>query len=235
MDFLSSQSSLLALVIIPCLALAYILLSDTQKDWKVVKFLEAQVWVGRGKKEIFSHARTAFRSITKTESLALDGYTKVNDEACDDGITMLMTVAVSKSNTLFILPSTNSAPIVILPPTQIHKLNNLPDSEIDAVEPQIDNLQASYIIRDQRVIRNSYQFGVVKQHLTRSLATMTQDMTDELELATDQNWGFSTEWKSVNVLESCLKIVAQVSNRVFVGTDICMYSAIGTCAALILI
>ena len=110
---------------------------------------------------------------------------------------------------------------MILPPTVLHDLLNRPDNEIDALEVQIESLQAQYTIPNDRVLRDNYHFDVVRKQITRNLPIMTQGIAEEIDLAFKRYWGTSTEWKSVQLLETCLKIVARTANRAFLGTELC--------------
>ena len=79
-------------------------------------------------------------------------------------------------------------------------------------------------------------FDIIKSELTRQVFTVTPEVCDELRAAVDELWGVGpepkdeddpdgekSEWKTVVLFDSMTKIVARMSNRVFVGLPLCEY------------
>ncbi|KAH0831706.1 cytochrome P450 [Fonsecaea pedrosoi] len=73
---------------------------------------------------------------------------------------------------------------------------------------------------------------VIKSELTRQVFNVTPEVCDELAAAVDQIWGSEADpdfeyypdadgWKTVVLFDSLTKIIARISNRVFVGLPLC--------------
>ena len=111
---------------------------------------------------------------------------------------------------------------VVVPPPQLHKILNMHEDEIEAMDSQNETLQAPYTVQDKEVYVNSIHFNVVNKQLTRDIPVFIESIAQELALGFERDWGISTEWTSVGAWDTCQKIVARTANRVFLGTDICM-------------
>lgn len=103
----------------------------------------------------------------------------------------------------------------------MHELIDKPDDEID--EKQIHKeMVASRYTESAPLIRNNYQFDIVRRQLTRKLFLLVDDVYDELGLGFDQYWGTSTtDWTTVKIYPTCMKIVSRAANRVFGGSVLC--------------
>lgn len=116
-----------------------------------------------------------------------------------------------------------TGPVVIVPPSQMKHILSKPESEIDAYGPQNETLQAKYTIRNKDIYDNQFHFNIVRKQLTKNLATLTEDIAEELAFGFEHCWGTSTAWTTVGAWESVLNIVARAANRVFVGTALCSF------------
>ena len=126
----------------------------------------------------------------------------------------------------------DKGPVLIIPPSRLSDILDRPEDEIALREPQHEFVQASYTIRDKDIYINDFHFNVVKKQLTRNLSLLTTDIEEELAIGFKHHWGASTDWTTVRVWDSVLKIVAQAVNRVYIGVPLCRYtnrSALTTC------
>lgn len=62
---------------------------------------------------------------------------------------------------------------------------------------------------------------VLRKELTQNLGRMTADINDEIVDALDAIWGNSPEWKTIPLKDSTRTIVARITNRLFVGEELC--------------
>ncbi|KAE8405033.1 cytochrome P450 [Aspergillus pseudonomiae] len=61
----------------------------------------------------------------------------------------------------------------------------------------------------------------VRMKLTQSLGNLTQPLVDETVITLQTNWTDDTTWHALPLKSSMLKIVAQLSSRIFLGDQIC--------------
>ena len=112
--------------------------------------------------------------------------------------------------------------MVVIPPRQIKILYDLPEEILDIHATQNVTIQTRWTIKDQEVADNDFQINVVRNQITRNLATLTPVIATELKLGFERWWGMDTDgWKEVKVWDSCLKLVAGASNGAFCGTPLC--------------
>lgn len=121
----------------------------------------------------------------------------------------------------FVLPSLTKGPIVIIPPAQLKQILSKPPSEIDALGPQTEEMQAPYTVRDKEIWINKLHLGVVRKQLTKDLPLLTENIAEELAIGFERHWGSPSKWKAVPAWDSVSKIVSQAANRVFVGIPLC--------------
>ncbi|KAH8691170.1 cytochrome P450 [Talaromyces proteolyticus] len=61
----------------------------------------------------------------------------------------------------------------------------------------------------------------VRMQLTRSLGSVTQPLSSETAVALEKEWSDSTDWYDLCLKSSILRIVSQISSRVFLGDKLC--------------
>ncbi|KAL2865244.1 cytochrome P450 [Aspergillus lucknowensis] len=61
----------------------------------------------------------------------------------------------------------------------------------------------------------------IRMKLTQRLGTITKPLSDEASVALEKNWTDNTDWHTIRLRPSILKIVAQLSSLVFLGHQIC--------------
>ena len=110
----------------------------------------------------------------------------------------------------------------MLPPSQIQNVINQPDSILNATIPQHEQIFTNYAFDDPHLMANLVHADIVRRQLTRNLGHLTADINEELGLAFNDIWGADTEnWVEVNIWETCIRIISQAANRIFVGAPLC--------------
>ncbi|KAI6491941.1 hypothetical protein MCOR13_008128 [Pyricularia oryzae] len=66
---------------------------------------------------------------------------------------------------------------------------------------------------------------IVTKHLTKRLNSVTAPLSLETSVATDKNFGKSSEWTEIKVYEPITDVIARVSSRVFLGDKLCRDAA----------
>ncbi|KAE8317069.1 cytochrome P450 [Aspergillus transmontanensis] len=69
---------------------------------------------------------------------------------------------------------------------------------------------------DDEIFQNA-----VRMKLTQSLGNLTQPLVDETVVALQTSWTDDTNWHAIPLKSNILKIVAQLSSRIFLGDQIC--------------
>jgi hypothetical protein len=92
-------------------------------------------------------------------------------------------------------------------------------------------LQLGYTF-NKSTLTNHYHVVVIQQNLSRNIGTLMTEIVDEAQTAMDDEIVVTDgitftsrlmiDWKPFVPYEKALKIIARVSNRVFVGLPLCM-------------
>ncbi|KAK2745533.1 hypothetical protein FQN57_003658 [Myotisia sp. PD_48] len=152
----------------------------------------------------FPWLRATLLSVTRTKVWAFDAYSKY-----------------SKRNIPYIMPCIDRGAMVIIPPQQIKKVYDLPESILDVHDIQNETIQTRWTVADQEVANNNFQINVIRNQITRNLKHLTPMIATELEYGFERWWGTGTEWKEINVWESCLQLIAGAANGAFCGAPLC--------------
>ncbi|KAH9912164.1 cytochrome P450 [Epithele typhae] len=111
--------------------------------------------------------------------------------------------------------------VIVSGPEMTEDLRTRPDDEMSFLETAEDNLHTHATIGRQW-IDDPYQFDLVRGKLTRSLPAIVPDVVQEISLVVPQFIpAKGDEWAAVTMFPTAQKIVARLSNRVFVGTPLC--------------
>ncbi|KAF1852229.1 cytochrome P450 [Cucurbitaria berberidis CBS 394.84] len=170
---------------------------------------QARFWkahpMSDARSEWFWWARVVMRSVFGSKSMVDDGYN-----------------TYSSRNNIFGAPSIDRGAFVVIPPQQLKSIYDLPESVVDAHWTQSENIQAKYTIGDPEVFSQSFHVNVIRNQITRSLDYLTAGITEEITLGFEKHWGVDDkEWRRVAAWPSCLQIVAEAVNRVFIGAPHC--------------
>jgi len=165
------------------------------------KYLSQQEWVGV-EKGFFARFRAGMAAIKNTPALVKEGYSKY-----------------SKNQKVFVLPQFSRDPFVVLPADKVMEFLNKGDDRVDHNTIGRESIAHKWTIGKN--FESAAHFDVVRRQLTRKLPQLTADVYAELVMAMEQQWSPSTEWKTVNIYPTAMKIVSQAANRVFSGKVLC--------------
>lgn len=179
------------------------LLRHRDVDERLTKFWTSLPSVGLRGGGWFSWTWAVLRSITKSAGNAAEGYHRF-----------------SKHGLCFVLPSTGTGAIVVLPPSQLHLLNRS-ENQVAAFQAQLESIQPHYMIGDKNLYENTIEFDIVRKQLTRDVGYFAAMTVEELDAAFKECWGTSKEWTTIGAWDTCAKIIARAANRAFVGLPLC--------------
>jgi cytochrome P450 len=114
-----------------------------------------------------------------------------------------------------------TAPVVVLPPSEINWIITQPESSLSAQEMHRDQLQSDWTFLNQNIVKYPIHQDVIRGNMVRKLDSFTEPVMEELQQCFDDYWGMSTEWHEVNIWDSMMKVFARTSNRMFVGLPLC--------------
>ena len=110
----------------------------------------------------------------------------------------------------------------MLPEIYVDWMANQPDTNLDNRDLLIETLAADYTLGSPDIARKPSHEIVIHEELTRKLGELTMDIMAELMASFDDYWGSDTEsWKTVNVYETMIRIIARTSNAILVGVPLC--------------
>ncbi|TDL14450.1 cytochrome P450 [Rickenella mellea] len=141
----------------------------------------------------------AMKWISKANSILHEGYTKHKNRA-------------------FKIAQLDRWRVIISGQELIEELRKAPDDNMSLEEALGEVLKYSL---GQQLLDNTYHIHVLRTQLTRNLDSVFPDVKDEIMTAFEEIIPSSDNWVSVNALETFMKIVTRVSNRVFVGLPVC--------------
>ncbi|KAM0281161.1 hypothetical protein ACHAO9_010849 [Fusarium lateritium] len=116
---------------------------------------------------------------------------------------------------------TDTCDLLILPPKFVDGIRNNPD--LNFTESVVEDFHASIPgfepFRDGR--EDVLTKTVVRKQLTKLLNQVTEPLSVETDFALEHHFGTSSEWKEYEIFEEVLDVVARVSTRVFLGSELC--------------
>ncbi|EMC95609.1 hypothetical protein BAUCODRAFT_109037 [Baudoinia panamericana UAMH 10762] len=162
-------------------------------------------WQGMKEQEFLGHFRASLRSFGSMREWLKDGYERY-----------------SKNGKSYIIPDVSGRTEVIIPPQKLRWLLDHPDSVSSVGAAHYDQLVGDYNFTDPYVLGTLYHEHVVHKSLARNMANIIPNIQDEVQHALDETWGKDTaDWKDICVFSNMMEVVAQLSNRMFVGLPLC--------------
>ena len=161
-------------------------------------------WVGKDNSQLFAEARASIASFTNSRTWLHEGYHKY-----------------LKAGKSYITPDFSGTPHVIIPKDQIKWLIDKDDRGVSVSKMHAEQLEGRYSFTDPYVLENTYHEHVIHKALARHIPALIPNIQDEVQRAVDDAFGLETEWHEVCAYDAIMKIVARVSNRMFVGKPLC--------------
>lgn len=197
--------------------LVYVLYSQ----WRKRITLPDIPWINRDPGLWFSKVRARISTNLHYKDAVQYAYKKVGGDSGPPQRRLLTLFQYSENSESCIISSL-SEDIIILPADSVNWIINQPDSTLCSIDVLTTQLQTKYTFSQPHIVHNTTHHDTIKGDLTRQLASLTKPMIEELAISFDHFWGNDTsEWKEVCVFETIMQIVAQTSNRVFVGAPMC--------------
>ncbi|THU78323.1 cytochrome P450 [Dendrothele bispora CBS 962.96] len=110
--------------------------------------------------------------------------------------------------------------VVATGPTMINDIKKAPDDVLSFAEAVKETLQVDYTIgKAQRM--HLYHVNVVRNSLTRNIATRFSDVRDEIITSFADQIPVTEDWVSMPALNTIMKVVCRTTNRLFVGLPLC--------------
>ncbi|KAI9776745.1 MAG: hypothetical protein M1839_009389 [Geoglossum umbratile] len=128
----------------------------------------------------------------------------------------------SKCNQAFVLPSgLGRRSAVVLPRSQTKWFLEQPDNLISADEANNDSLYSKYNFLGKRDPQDPFNNRTIHRGLLRALSDLIPGMQEEVQDTIDRVFGLGTEeWKSINIWDTWLSIIPQITNRMVLGKDL---------------
>ena len=124
------------------------------------------------------------------------------------------------------LPTFGGTPEIIIPNDKLQWLIDHPDNEASVAAAHYDGLFGDYAFTDPYLLQTVFHEHVTHKNLARKLTALIPHTWDEVVFQLDGKLGLDTEeWQAIPTMETFMKIVAAVSNRMFVGLPLCRNQA----------
>ncbi|KAI1491320.1 cytochrome P450 [Biscogniauxia mediterranea] len=117
---------------------------------------------------------------------------------------------------------TDMGEFIILPNTVADEIRNEPKLSFHKhiyidFHGKIDGFQGLA----QDALNNKTLIQVARKQLTKSLAKVTEPLSEETTVALSVNLGESPEWRKIHAKPVILDIISRISSRVFLGDELC--------------
>ncbi|PSS38083.1 hypothetical protein PHLCEN_2v63 [Hermanssonia centrifuga] len=120
----------------------------------------------------------------------------------------------------FKIPKFNEWHLVITGPQLIDELRKAPDDQLSFEEAVQKTLHTEWTL-GRSLNHNRYHIPLVRGPLTRNIGALFPEIRDEIVAAFGDVIPVADDWVKVPALKTMMRIVARVSNRVFVGLPKC--------------
>ncbi|KAL2263955.1 hypothetical protein VTK26DRAFT_3949 [Humicola hyalothermophila] len=136
--------------------------------------------------------------LTGSSPMYLDGYKRFKDK-------------------IFRIITTDKSHVIVVPPKYLAELRKLPDDVVSFDDAIAQRMHAKYtkLIVGQDLIPHT-----IKTSLTPSLVRLNPSISEEVLDSLKQTLPPCDDWTPVNINQKLLRIVALVSGRVFIGTEL---------------
>lgn len=81
--------------------------------------------------------------------------------------------------------------------------------------------QFTYTVGHPEITQNDMIDLLIKRELTRTIGSLNNEITEEIDSSMEMLFGLDNQWKEVGVFDSLTRTVGRAANRVFVGKELC--------------
>ncbi|KAL1838832.1 hypothetical protein VTJ49DRAFT_2189 [Mycothermus thermophilus] len=113
--------------------------------------------------------------------------------------------------------TSNKFTVIVVPPKYLEELRKLPDDVVSFDDAIAQTMHAKYT---ELPTGNNLIPHTIKTSLTPSLVRLNPTISDEVDDSIRKEMPPCDDWTSVNINQKLLRIVALVSGRVFIGTEL---------------
>ena len=110
---------------------------------------------------------------------------------------------------------------IVIPPKYIPDLVSRPEHELSFNRELAVRLLGKYTTIGQGAATTNFGAPLIRVDLSRHLDAILPILQDEIEKSTTKRIGAAEEWIALPLAPTMLKIVGQVTSRIFVGEDLC--------------
>ncbi|KAK2038518.1 cytochrome P450 [Colletotrichum somersetense] len=175
--------------------LACLVMALLAQRWLTVDPLGDVPVVGKGSR----WARKKQFAQGKAEQLYRDGYNQFKDS-------------------IFRITTATKRDTICVPPKYLPELRKLPDDVVSFPKATLELMHSKYT---KFRPGNPIFFNAVRTSLTQGLPRLNLTVSDEVTEAMRLELPQSTDWSEFNVTSKILRIVAMVSGRIFIGSELC--------------
>ncbi|RYP17962.1 hypothetical protein DL765_004181 [Monosporascus sp. GIB2] len=130
-----------------------------------------------------------------------------------------------KQDKPFAMAHAAAGAIIVLPPSRLPVIS-LSDDKILALAAQNDTLQPRWTGGGRAHLYQHpvLHFDVVRKHMMRDVSDFAAATDEELRMALRSCWGPRSpneDWRTVDVWDTCSRIISRAANRCFVGLPLC--------------
>jgi cytochrome P450 len=161
--------------------------------------------IGARKNDWFPFFQATLRNSLDVRKAAMDGYKKYHDQAA-------------------ILPiaGPGGASFIILPASETQFVSEQPDSVLNLREVIKEGLLYRYTVADSFIVSNAAHQHLITTTLTNQIGNLLPALNEETALCFEKLWGTDTkDFHDVGVWDTLGQVVAQVTNRAFIGLPSC--------------
>ncbi|KAJ7053953.1 cytochrome P450, partial [Mycena amicta] len=162
-------------------------------------------WVGQKDGDVVFRSFIAnWRALWNSFALYIEGYGKF-----------------TKSDVIHVVPTWARGPQIMLPPSMGHWLSQMPDEVLNAKNCTFYNVQFKHTVAHPEIYNNDILDLIIRRELTRTAGTMNRELLEDVEDSLAQLFGTDGEWRTRIVHDQMSRVVARVTNRTFVGKELC--------------
>lgn len=120
------------------------------------------------------------------------------------------------------IPDLSGRHEIVIPGDRLRWLTNQSDDVSSVQAAHYDLLQGDYAFTDPYLIQTVFHEHVIHKNLARKVDGVIPAISDEIKVVLDETLGLDTiGWTDITVWDSAMRVIARVSNRMFVGLPLC--------------